>query len=359
MKNKYNRSKPFVTLELVATVLASILLLLGQIRLVHSFAFKIRCNLHELGVHHFSNRIRSGIISGDPCRIGDAGVGAGGSNRRCCCINKMGFERSSRIWSSILSEDDSFDDYNSEEDIYDKVTTDDEYDEDLLEFEKYQVGEVSPTLSKNDSSNLPPPPPPMPMYDDERSSAYLLPKDSQLQLQIQQQQKQIDLLMEMIKGSSQGPMKATTSGQSSVVIDPRITKTENVSLQEEETLPPPLPGMFDDEGEDELLDTTNNVLQHQQQQQQNPNIKQSSYSTPLSFYSPSGVVPLAPLKAMLFIDGTWLYYSLYRRKEEFDPIVKKFGKGWQYRYRFDWNALPRIICEQIVGQQMNLVSRIS
>jgi hypothetical protein len=60
---------------------------------------------------------------------------------------------------------------------------------------------------------------------------------------------------------------------------------------------------------------------------------------------------LAPLKAMFFIDGTWLYYSLHRRNEERDPIVKKFGKGWQYRYKFNWGALPGIVCEELVKQQ--------
>ena len=59
---------------------------------------------------------------------------------------------------------------------------------------------------------------------------------------------------------------------------------------------------------------------------------------------------------MIFIDGTWLYYSLHRRREQEDPIVQKFGKGWQYRYRFDWSALPRIICEQLAGQESNMVS---
>jgi len=346
MKNKkYNKSH-FVTLKLLVSALVSILLL-EQIILVHPFALNIRCNSLHHQLRRFDNnssRIRRTTRS-FPCR-GDC---TNNNNYN----HKMGFEKSSSLlWNVALSdsEEESFDDYNPKGDIYDDDDDDvdidvndtvDEYDDDALEFEKYQVGEASPTLQKkNDSRNLPPPPPSMNMYDD-RPSAYLLPRDSQLQLQIQQQQKQIDMLMNMIKGSSQPPIQA--SEKSRVMMRPGKESVKVPQVEDEEDmLPPPLPGMFDDDGEDELLDTTSQHPAH------------SSYSTPAPFYSSSGVVPLAPLKAMLFIDGTWLYYSLYRRKEEFDPIVKKFGKGWQYRYRFDWNALPRIVCEQIVGQQMNL-----
>jgi hypothetical protein len=45
---------------------------------------------------------------------------------------------------------------------------------------------------------------------------------------------------------------------------------------------------------------------------------------------------LAPLKAMLFIDGTWLYYSLNTRNPKRDVIIAKFGMGWQNNYKVDW-----------------------
>ena len=67
---------------------------------------------------------------------------------------------------------------------------------------------------------------------------------------------------------------------------------------------------------------------------------------------------VTPLKAMLFIDGTWLYYSLHHRREDDCPIIRKFGKGWQHKYKFDWAALPRIICEQMQMQQTNQVSTV-
>ena len=45
---------------------------------------------------------------------------------------------------------------------------------------------------------------------------------------------------------------------------------------------------------------------------------------------------VAPLKANLFVDGTWLYYSLNTRNPDRCPIIKKFGRGWQNNYKVDW-----------------------
>jgi len=60
---------------------------------------------------------------------------------------------------------------------------------------------------------------------------------------------------------------------------------------------------------------------------------------------------VAPLRAMLFIDGTNLYYSTFGR---WDNIGQKFGNDWRNTHKFDWYELPRVICEalqeQIVGQ---------
>jgi hypothetical protein len=64
-------------------------------------------------------------------------------------------------------------------------------------------------------------------------------------------------------------------------------------------------------------------------------------------------VTSAPLKVMLFIDGTWLYYSLHERDDQSDPIVQRYGKGWQFKYNVDWGALPRVICKALQEQDMN------
>jgi len=199
----------------------------------------------------------------------------------------------------------------------------DNKDEDL-EFEKFQTASPNSTSEPHLSSDA--------------------------QTQIEQQQKQIDMLMEMVKAQqlSPPPTKEPTSNESQSQSTPftqsPFANKHGIVTRPVDELPPPLPGMFDQEGEEELLDHSDN-----------PTFGQAQASNPTQLFNlQGGVVPVAPLKAMLFIDGTWLYYSLHRRKEEHDPIVKKFGKGWQYRYRFDWNALPRIICEQFVGQQKSL-----
>ena len=63
-------------------------------------------------------------------------------------------------------------------------------------------------------------------------------------------------------------------------------------------------------------------------------------------------ISVAPLKAMLFIDGTWLYYSIHERSEFKCPIVKAYGRGWQTRYQFDWTALIQVIAHQLQQQHL-------
>eukprot|EP00977_Amphora_coffeiformis_P002452 scaffold456_cov171-Amphora_coffeaeformis.AAC.19 len=76
-----------------------------------------------------------------------------------------------------------------------------------------------------------------------------------------------------------------------------------------------------------------------------------SVTPPASWASPTSSPPLStspvtPLRVMVFIDGTWLYYSLFERESRC-PINQKFGYGWARRYRFDWAALPRILCQAL------------
>ncbi len=214
---------------------------------------------------------------------------------------------------------------------------DDEDDDDDLYFGKFKLddNDIMQSLEPTSSS---------PSLNDKHNNYEQI---DETKFKIEQQQKQIDMLMEMMKNQSiqqqeqlqeQKEKERQQQGQSQKV---KSTSSNNDSL----TLPPPLPGMFDDrQGEDELQYTDND---------DGGVTKISSSSSTKSFTSSN--LPLAPLKVMLFIDGTWLYYSLHRRKEDRDPIVQKFGRGWQYRYKFDWNALPRIICEELVGQHKNLV----
>ena len=65
---------------------------------------------------------------------------------------------------------------------------------------------------------------------------------------------------------------------------------------------------------------------------------------------------LAPLKVMLFIDGTWLYYSLYHRQSSSrtNPLSDKFGEGWVHSHHVLWEKLPGIIARAISEQEGKL-----
>jgi len=152
---------------------------------------------------------------------------------------------------------------------------------------------------------------------------------SDVQLQIEQQQQQIDMLIGMMKNQAGDDNKGKTSGVEAM--GSPLIENQDASSH----LLPPLPNMLDDTGEDEISDNSDSL----------PSSKLFTQS------NQSNVMPLTPLKAMLFIDGTWLYYSIYERQENQCPLVKQFGKAWQYRYKINWGALPRIICEQISRQE--------
>ena len=110
------------------------------------------------------------------------------------------------------------------------------------------------------------------------------------------------------------------------------------------------------EQQQKQIDELISILRDQQQQQNN-----GALATPTTFKSDSSTstkfqdhLPtrgsVNPLKVMLFIDGTWLYYSIHERREVGCPIIRKFGRGWQRKYYFDWAALPRVICRELQKQ---------
>ncbi|KAL7539627.1 hypothetical protein ACHAWF_006462 [Thalassiosira exigua] len=128
-------------------------------------------------------------------------------------------------------------------------------------------------------------------------------------------------------------------------------------------------------GDDSTLEETKRMMEHQQKQidllmklvqgQQQPPSSDGtrSISTPVSPPPPAhtllprqNTINVAPLKAMLFIDGTWLYYSLNTRGNNRDVIIPKFGRGWQNNFKVDWQALPRIICSEIEKQRNSKAS---
>jgi uncharacterized LabA/DUF88 family protein len=58
------------------------------------------------------------------------------------------------------------------------------------------------------------------------------------------------------------------------------------------------------------------------------------------------------LRAMLFIDGTWLYYSIHERLAKDCSIIQKYGRGWQHRYDIDWAKLPSLLCQTMQREIM-------
>lgn len=57
---------------------------------------------------------------------------------------------------------------------------------------------------------------------------------------------------------------------------------------------------------------------------------------------------VAPLKVMVFIDGTWLYYSIYEREFDRDVIAQKLGKYWKTELTPDWSSLPTVACQALL-----------
>ena len=68
-------------------------------------------------------------------------------------------------------------------------------------------------------------------------------------------------------------------------------------------------------------------------------------ASPLSVPNAANV---APLKVMLFIDGTWLYYSMYKRDFKQDIITQKLGSNWMYDATPDWSSLPAVACQALL-----------
>ena len=57
-----------------------------------------------------------------------------------------------------------------------------------------------------------------------------------------------------------------------------------------------------------------------------------------------------PLKLHVFIDGTWLYYSLIQGRARSCPVQNKYGEAWHRRYRVDWSRLQQIVARHVHSQ---------
>jgi uncharacterized LabA/DUF88 family protein len=53
-----------------------------------------------------------------------------------------------------------------------------------------------------------------------------------------------------------------------------------------------------------------------------------------------------PIRTMVFIDGTWLYYSFHGRRPNC-PVTKTYGDGWEYAHSIDYDRLPQLISQHL------------
>lgn len=57
-----------------------------------------------------------------------------------------------------------------------------------------------------------------------------------------------------------------------------------------------------------------------------------------------------PLKAHIFIDGTWLYYGLIKGRFNNDPMTRKLGPHWERRYRILYPEICNVIARDLKKQ---------
>lgn len=68
---------------------------------------------------------------------------------------------------------------------------------------------------------------------------------------------------------------------------------------------------------------------------------------------PADVPPTQPLKVHIFVDGTWLFYSLVIGRSGSDrscPMEKAFGPKWRTTHCISWPMLPRVVATQLSKQ---------
>lgn len=71
--------------------------------------------------------------------------------------------------------------------------------------------------------------------------------------------------------------------------------------------------------------------------------------------------PQVPLKVHIFMDGTWLYYSLIKGRHGGNvevawkqcPVQAKYGEKWFLTHRVSWKKLPQLISDNIQRQLFN------
>jgi uncharacterized LabA/DUF88 family protein len=65
-----------------------------------------------------------------------------------------------------------------------------------------------------------------------------------------------------------------------------------------------------------------------------------------------------PLRAMIFVDGTWLYYSLVMGRDNSCPMRDKLGDRWMLDYKLDWLKIPQLIAKNLMAQ-LNFIQNLN
>ena len=163
-----------------------------------------------------------------------------------------------------------------------------------------------------------------------QDSTFVQLRDTQRRLQ--EQDKKIDLLLQLVQQQQQ-----------------QQTTPQQTTPQQTTPLPPlpPLPAAVENATTTNDPHHLSSVLSsvHQEPVNWTENARTSTSSSATDTTATNGSI--TPLKVMLFIDGTWLYYSIHERGEQDCPIIRRYGKLWQNRYSIDWSALPQILCESL------------
>ncbi|KAG7346497.1 NYN domain containing protein [Nitzschia inconspicua] len=77
------------------------------------------------------------------------------------------------------------------------------------------------------------------------------------------------------------------------------------------------------------------------------------------YVQPMAAATLTPLKVMIFIDGTWLYYQIYERTMYRDIMSQKLGsKDWKTWHEIDWPRLPMVACQALLKDKKSSWSAI-
>lgn len=144
-------------------------------------------------------------------------------------------------------------------------------------------------------------------------------------------------------------------------------------IDESTTLITPLPEYLKEQSS-EPISVSPLLLQQQQQQQDNiaistqqllrqqqeqielliKTLQSQAATTPVTPITTTITNSIPPLKVMLFIDGTWLYYSIFERPKKACPISQQYdtaSRPWYTTHKVDWAAIPSLVAECLTQQE--------